>query len=177
MCTIAVAALTSSVIAEDSFFDYKQELGLGLSLINVRDSRVDTSYGVNINGKLMKSINEKIAVGMTLNGDYNPSVEIDGQSTNPKEYFIDLLPTVTYIIDKDVDVSAMFGYEFGKYDAAWGTWDTEGWTYGLSASYAINEQLRINIQALRTNMDYTRHGSNKENESMNRFTLGVGYNF
>ena len=123
----------------------------------------------------MKSVSEEIAVGMTLNMDYNPSVKVSNQSSNPKEYLY-LLPTVTYFVNKDVDVSAMFGYRVGKYNADWGTWDTEGWTYGLSASYAINEQLRMNIQALRTNMDYTRHGD-KENESMNRFTLGVGYNF
>jgi hypothetical protein len=173
---LAVAALTTGSIAGDSFFDYKQELGLGLTMIDVRANGIDTSYGLNINGKLMKSVSEEIALGMTINMDYNPSVKVTNQSSNPKEYFIDLLTTVTYIVNKDVDVSAMFGYEFGKYDADWGKWDTEGWTYGLSASYAINEQLRINIQALRTNMDYTRHGD-KDNESMNRFTLGVGYNF
>lgn len=176
IAAFAAAALTTSSIAGDSFFDYKQELGLGLTMIDVRSSGRDTGYGLNINGKLMKSVSEEIAIGMTLNMDYDPSVKITSQSSNPKEYFIDLLPTVTYIVNKDVDVSAMFGYEFGKYDADWGNWDTEGWTYGLSASYALNEQLRLNIQALRTNMDYTGNGD-KENESMNRFTVGIGYNF
>jgi len=174
--TLLAAVLTNGAMAKDSFFDYKQELGLGLSLIDLRDSSVGTSYGININGKLMKTVHEKIAIGMTLNADYNPSVEIKGQSSNPKEYFIDLLPTVTYIINQEVDVSAMFGYEFGEYDANWGKWDTEGWSYGFAASYAINDHLRVNLQALRTNMDYIRNGD-KENESMNRFTLGIGYNF
>ena len=179
MTTIAAGLLASSAVASDSFFDYKQELGVGATVFESYASAFKTSYGVNINGKLMKSVSENIAVGLTLNIDYNPSVNLNTTSGQPKEYLVDILPTVTYIVNKEIDVSAMLGYEFGKYDAPWNSekFDTEGYTFGLSTSYAINEQVRVNLQALRTKLDYSITNYTSADYYRNRYTVGIGYNF
>ncbi|WP_321778191.1 outer membrane beta-barrel protein [Sulfurimonas sp.] len=183
MKKIILSALASILITTgataDSFFDYKQEIGIGTSIIERSDSEWEGNYGININGKLMKSINDAIAIGITINMDYNPSVQLSNASSNPTEYNIDFLPTVTYIINKEIDISVMFGYEYGKYAADWGDWNTQGFSYGLAASYAITAQLRANISALRTSMDFTTSSDSAVNstENTNRYTIGIGYNF
>lgn len=176
--TIAAMVMTVGASAEESFFDYKQEIGVGATVFESYAGAFKTSYGVNINGKLMKTVSENFAVGITLNMDYNPSVNLNTTSQQPKEYLIDILPTVTYIVNKEVDVSAMFGYEFGKYDAPWTEkFDTEGYTFGISTSYAINEHVRVNLQALRTKLDFSNSGYTSADYYRNRYTIGVGYNF
>ncbi len=183
MKKILLSALTAIVITTgataDNFFDYKQEIGIGVTYIDRTADLWEDNYGININGKLMKSINKSIAIGITINMDYNPSVQLSGTSSNPTEYSIDFLPTVAYIINEKIDISAMFGYEYGKYDADWGDWDTQGFTYGLAASYAITPRLRANVSALRTDMDFTSSsdGTTDSTHNTDRYTMGIGYNF
>lgn len=184
MKKIVLSALTAMTIttganAADTFFNYKQEVGVGVTYIDRSADNWDNNYGININGKLMKSLNETVAVGVTVNFDYNPSVQLASETSNPTEYSVDFLPTVTYIINDKVDVSAMLGYEYGKYNADWGDWDTKGVSYGVAASYAITPQIRANISALRTNMDFTASSNTgvDSTEQTMRYTIGVGYNF
>ena len=187
MKKIVLSALTAMTItiganAADTFFDYKQEVGVGVTYIDRNANDWGNNYGINLNGKLMKSLNETIALGITLNFDYNPSVQwTSGNAgySNPTEYSVDFLPTVTYIISEKVDVSAMLGYEYGKYSADWGDWDTKGLSYGAAASYAVTPQIRANISVLRTNMDFTSSVSSNYDATSNtmRYTIGMGYNF
>jgi hypothetical protein len=178
LSTVTAMTITIGANAADTFFNYKKELGVGVTYID-RSSNDwgSNNYGLNFNGKLMKSFSETIAMGITVNFDYNPSVQLTSQTSNPTEYSVDFLPTVTYIINNKVDVSAMLGYEYGKYKADWGDWDTKGFSYGVAASYAIATQVRANISALRTNMDFTSNTGRDETAQTMRYTIGIGYNF
>ena len=179
--TLTVLVLTTGAMATENFFNYKQEVGIGASYIDRNfDGWDNNNYGFNLNGKLMKSLNEIIAVGVTVNFDYNPSVKLTSGVSNPTEYMLDFLPTVTYIINDKVDVSAMIGYEYGKYNADWGDWNTQGLSYGVTASYVIMPQIRANISVLRASMDFTTStpgAVDDNNVQTTRYTIGVGYNF
>ncbi len=185
MKKIVLSALTAMTItiganATEMFFDYKQEVGVGVTYIDRSlNGWENNNFGININGKLMKSLNETIAVGVTVNFDYNPSVQLTTAASNPTEYLVDFLPTVTYIINDKADVSAVLGYEYGQYNADWGDWDTKGLSYGVAASYAVTPQIRANISVLRTNMDFTASSSSNNDDTVNtmRYTIGMGYNF
>ncbi len=176
LSALSIIILTTGATAADELFNYKQEIGVGVSYVDRSSKYWDNNYALNINGKLMKSLSETIAIGMTINIDYNPSVQLTSESSNPKEYMINFLPTVTYIVNDKIDVSAMLGYEFGKYDASWRDWDTKGLSYGLATSYAVTEQWRVNVQVLRTNLEFDGVDST-ETVNTNCYTIGIGYNF
>ncbi len=178
----ALTAMTITIVANaaETFFDYKQEAGVGVTYIDRSfDGWESNNFGINLNGKLMKSLNKTIAVGVTVNFDYNPSVQLTTAASNPTEYSVDFLPTVTYIINDKTDVSAMLGYEYGQYNADWGDWDTKGLSYGVAASYAVAPKIRANVSILRTNMDFTASTPSNRDDKVNtmRYTIGMGYNF
>ena len=177
----ALAALMMTVTAgaaEDSFFDYKQEVGIGVSYQYFKDfNNYEKQYAINVNGKAMKKVAKSVAIGLTLGLDYNPDVDtVAGEDGT--EYFFDILPTVTYIVNEKVDVSLMIGYTMGTMDMSYGNYDYTGMAYGLGASYEFAPQWRANIQVINNVGEYKDTSSSwKGDHDIVRTTVGVGYNF
>lgn len=174
---LAVMVMTVGVSAnEDSFFDYKQEVGIGVSYQYFPDfTSNDTNYAINVNGKAMKKVAKSVAIGLTIGIDYNPDVNANVDGT---EYFIDFLPTITYVINDKIDVSAMIGYTIGErdYDNAPAKLEYRALAYGVAASYEFSPQWRVNLQVLNTDGEYTQLGWSGDYDII-RTTVGVGYNF
>ena len=128
MGALAAVVITTGATAEDSFFDYKKEIGLGVSLVSFNEY-FDDGTGININGKLMTKLNDNIALGAQLGYSYTDTDYIGFQA---EFYMLEILPTITYIVNDKLDISAMVGYTTGKFEFPdWNSeYDYDGMTYG-----------------------------------------------